>query len=126
MIVELSGTDLLRLANEEQVAIGDLIIRPGAESKIIGSVPAFAVAGRKERSAEQISRSRSNARAAVTKTGQRWMNAIYPGGCAMNGCPNAWKKGALILYDYDSRRALCEGHGEAEFPNIPKPQEVTT
>lgn len=132
MIVELCGTDLLKLVNGERIVVGDgyVVVRHTERdaSKVIdGPTPANSNASR---SNEQIRASRKTARDKLvgrsghpTKTGQRWMNAIYAGGCYMDGCSNAWKKGALILYDYDTRRALCEEHGESEFPDT-KPQGV--
>lgn len=139
MIVELCGTDLLKLANGEPVDIDGLIVRPTDGEKSFAHHPTNASAAKYRadalgrRTNEEIRASRSNARAKLTgktgkaaKTGQRWMHAIYPGHCYMEGCRTAILKGDLIVYDYDNRRALCEGHGAREFPTLPKPEEVKT
>jgi hypothetical protein len=124
MIVELCGTDLLKLVNGEQVAIKDVIVRPTEAdvSSVAGEPVADVPRGGSNRTAAQISSSRRQARAGVTKTGQRWMNALYPGVCYVDTCSNGWHKGGVILYDYDGRRALCPQHGEQFFPNLQRPE----
>lgn len=126
MIVELCGTDLLELVNGRQVAVQDIIVRTTEAdvSTVQGerTYPAATAEGVQFQTAEQISARRRNARAAVAKTGQRWMRAIYPNGRCAAACATTWTKGDVMLYDYDTRRSLCPKHGAEEFPNLPIPE----
>jgi hypothetical protein len=134
MIVELCGTDLLELVNGRQIVVSDVIVRTteADTSKVLGEsldrygalTPNPTPHGGSNRTAAQVSASRRSSRAAVTKTGQRWMQAIYPHGRCAAACTNTWEKGDLMLYDYDTRRSLCPEHGVIEFPNLPIPEEL--
>jgi hypothetical protein len=117
MIVELCGTDLLELVNGRQVAVEDVIVRT-TESDV------STVRGDRSTVSVPLANKRAPAKKRVTKTGQRWMHAIYPHGRCAAACTNTWEKGDLMLYDYDTRRSLCPDHGAIEFPNLPIPEEL--
>jgi hypothetical protein len=116
------------LVNGRQIVVSDVIVRTteADTSKVHGERSTLheVSTGSKNRTAAQISASRRSARSAVTKTGQRWMRAIYPHGRCAAACTNTWEKGDLMLYDYDTRRSLCPKHGAEEFPNLPIPEEL--
>lgn len=120
MIVELCNSDLLALVNGEQVAVKDIIVRP-TEADV------STVEGERSSIHEEHVRGAANRResfARTPKTGQRWMRAIYPHGRCSAACTKTWGKGELMLWDYDTKRALCPEHGQQEFPNLPIPEEV--
>lgn len=128
MIVKLCMSDLLKLTNDEAVVIDNLTVRTTTDEKSSYYHESYqSSANYREEISETIGARRSNARRKITgqtKTGQKWMKALFPGRCYFPNCRNAIVKGDLIVYDYDGRRSLCEGHGKTEYPNLPKPEEV--
>lgn len=131
MIVRLCNTDLLKLANGEPLtlmrAVGDpLVIVPDSEAEhaeiVENTGPPTPVAASSAKGGERRGPSPARRR---KKTGQRWMQSLYGGSCYIAGCRTAILKGDWIVYDYDQGKALCAGHGEQNFPNLKKPEEVS-
>lgn len=123
MIVSLCNKDLLALVNDEQVVVGDLILRTTTESVSIfrGDPNDFP---RRDAASAQSSNARQPKAKRAPKPGQRWIKARFPSRCQTPGCPQQIAVGDLILYDGDKRAPYCEAHGEQFFPNVPKPEKV--
>lgn len=127
MIVELCNTDLLKLVNDEQVAIGDLIVRTTTESVSLFKGDPDDFPRRDTTSAQRSSNARQPKVKRKPKPGQRWIKARFPSVCSFVGssnCLTAITPGDLILYDGDRRLPYCEEHGATLFPNVPKPEKA--
>lgn len=114
MIVELCNTDLLSLVNGEQVAIGDLIVRPteAEKSNVIG------LADPPLRTDEREPRRRGSKRHFPNrKTGAHVIPSRFDGNqCAV--CTATWDKNEPMIYDYDDRKPYCIKHGIERFPEL--------
>lgn len=113
MIVELCGTDLLKLVNGEQIIISDHIVRTCREdhSSVVSEPHTIG----NPVTQRQVG-PRARTRVKTNKTGKRWMSALFAGACAAPGCPTVIAKGDSIVYDYDKRAAYCAGHGAKILP----------
>lgn len=120
MIVELSTFDLLKLTNDEQVSVGDVIVRSSnGDSKILGPVPGEpAMVEEKARSVRQR---RTDARNKVVGEPQRWMAARFFSYCDEPSCKNKIQKGDWMLRDSVAEKNYCEPHGKKLFPNLKHP-----
>lgn len=125
MIVRICQSDLLKLVNDQEVVIGgEHIVRAtNEESSMIEGLGGVAPGLTGRRASQDLSDEHSNARAAVTgnrkrprRTGIHWIPARYSNQCDSPGCPERFNRGDQILYDYDNRRAYCEGHGNKIKP----------
>jgi hypothetical protein len=119
MIVELCGTDLLKLVNGEPLDIGGHIIRQS--ENLLSSItampnesiaPAPVLTGRKG-SGNRSSSARSKR---PRKTGIHAIKARFAGNCHSPGCPVTWEEDANIVYDYDNKKPYCMGHGTPMLP----------
>lgn len=123
MIVELSTFDLLKLTNDEQITVGDIIVRTSnGDSKILGPVPGDPIMVEEKK--PNVRLRRSDARQMVTGEPQRWMSARFFSYCDEPTCKNRIEKGSWMLRDAVGEKNYCEAHGKKLFPNLTHPELI--